>query len=69
VKEHRITIEINRDGKITADAEGFSGDACLHDLERLLDGLAPGVATADRKSDEGTLQRATTRTQDVGKKR
>lgn len=42
MKEQRITVEIDREGRITADAEGFTGDACLRDLERLLDGLSPG---------------------------
>lgn len=69
MKEQRITIEISHEGKITADAEGFSGDACLRDLERLLEGLAPGTATVDRKVDDGTARRTTTRTQDLGKKR
>ncbi len=69
MKEQRITIEISHDGKITADAEGFSGDACLRDLERLLEGLSPGTATVERKADGGTARRTTTLTQDVGKKR
>lgn len=69
MKEQRITIEISHEGKITADAEGFSGDACLRDLERLLEGLAPGTATVDRKVDDGTARRTMMRTQDLGKKR
>lgn len=69
MKEQRITIEISHEGKITADAEGFSGDACLKDLERLLEGLAPGKATVDRKADDGVPHRTATRTQDLGKKR
>lgn len=69
MKEQRITIEINHEGKITADAEGFSGDACLRDLERLLEGLAPGTAAVDRKADDGTVRRTTTKTQGLGKKR
>lgn len=52
MKEQRITIEIDRDGRITADAEGFSGDACLRDLDRLLEGLAAGIASAERKPDQ-----------------
>jgi hypothetical protein len=68
MKEQRITIEINREGRITADAEGFSGDACLRDLERLLEGLAPGKATLDRKPDSGQANIAAARTQLLGKK-
>jgi hypothetical protein len=68
MKEQRITIEINREGRITADAEGFSGDACLRDLERLLEGLAPGKATLDRKPDSGQANIAAARTQSLGKK-
>lgn len=68
MKEQRIIIEIDREGGITADAEGFSGDACLKELDRLLDGLAPGVATVERKPDESTARVTTRRTQTVGKK-
>lgn len=69
MKEQRITIEISGDGTIKADAEGFSGDTCVKDLERLFEGLAPGTATVVRKPDDKTARRTTTRTQDVGKKR
>lgn len=68
MKEQRITIEIDHDGRITADAEGFSGDACLKDLERLLEGLAPGTAHVDRKPDAGTARVSTMRSQALGKK-
>ncbi len=69
MKEQRIMIEISPEGKITADAEGFSGDACLKDLERLLEGLAPGTATVDRKADGGGPRLTATHRQDLGKKR
>lgn len=68
MKEQRITIEIDHDGRITADADGFSGDACVRDLERLLEGLAPGTATLDRKPEAGTAHVTTVRTQGVGRK-
>lgn len=68
MKEQRITIEIDPAGRITADAEGFSGDACLRDLERLLEGLSPGTADVVRKPGAGIARVATSRTQPVGKK-
>ena len=68
MKEQRITIEIDHEGRIIADAEGFTGDACIKDLERLLEGLSPGTATVARKPDAGTARVTTTRTQCVGKK-
>ncbi|MEB3222463.1 MAG: DUF2997 domain-containing protein [Candidatus Sericytochromatia bacterium] len=68
MKEQRITIRIDPQGRITAEAVGFTGDACMEDLERLLEGLAPGKATVDRKPDAGTARVTTTRTQGVGKK-
>ncbi len=68
MKEQRITIEIDHEGGITADADGFSGGACLKELERLLEGLAPGAATVERKPDAGTARVTTTRTQGVGKR-
>jgi len=68
MKEQRITVEIDREGRITADAEGFGGDACLRDLERLLEGLSPGTATLERKPDAAAHRVSVTRTQPVGKK-
>ena len=68
MKEQRITIEIDPDGRITADADGFSGDTCLRELERLLEGLSPGTETVQRKPDATTARVTTTRTQNVGKK-
>jgi hypothetical protein len=68
MKEQRITIEIDHEGCITADADGFTGDACLRDLERLLECLAPGTATVDRKPDAATVRVMTTHMQGVGKK-
>jgi hypothetical protein len=68
MKEQRITIEIDAEGRITADADGFTQDACIKDLERLLDGLAPGIATVQRKPDAGTARVTTRRMQGVGKK-
>jgi hypothetical protein len=44
-------VVIEPDGRITADADGFSGDACVRDLERLLDEAAPGRASLSRKQD------------------
>jgi hypothetical protein len=53
VKEQRITIEIDEAGKITADADGFSGDACLRDIDKLLEGIAAAREETTRKPDEG----------------
>ena len=69
MKEQRITIEIDPEGRITADADGFTGGACLKDLERLLEGLAPGTATVERKPDAGTARVTATVAQGLGKKR
>jgi hypothetical protein len=68
MKEQRIVIELAPDGRITADAGGFAGDACLKDLERLLEGLASGTASIDRKPDAGTHRITTAQTQRIGKK-
>ena len=68
MKEQHITIEIDHEGRITADADGFTGDVCLRDLERLLEGLAPGTATVDRKPDAGVARVTTTPTRGVGRK-
>ena len=69
MKEQKITIEIDPEGRITADADGFEGDACLLELERLLEGLAADVATGERKPDAGTRRVLHRATQPLGKKR
>lgn len=39
MREQTICVEIDDNGRITAEADGFSGDACLKELDQLLDGL------------------------------
>jgi len=53
MKEQRIVIEIDPEGRLTADAEGFNGDTCLKDLERLLEGIASPWEQVERKPDAG----------------
>lgn len=67
MKEQKIIVDIDPQGRISAEAEGFSGDACLKDLERILEGLG-GTATVERKPEAGTAQVRTQRVQNVGKK-
>ena len=50
MKEQKIVIEIDAEGGLTADADGFSGETCLKDLERLLEGLANVPSTIERKA-------------------
>lgn len=69
MKELRITVDIDSQGKITAEAEGFSGDACIRDLERLLDSLASDTESVARKPDEGANVRSAARVQRLEKKR
>lgn len=52
MKEERIIIEIDGDGRLTADAYGFEGDACLKDLEKLLADLASQPVATERKDEE-----------------
>lgn len=68
MKEQRIVVEIGSDGRISADAEGFSGDACLRELERLLEGLSPGAASIERAPDAGSARVTAVHQQSVGKK-
>jgi len=51
MKEQRITVEIDAEGKLTADAHGFTGGTCLKELENLLDGLAAPCIAVTRKSE------------------
>jgi len=68
MKEQRIVIDIDHEGKISADAAGFSGDTCLTELDRLLEGLSPGRASVDRKPDEKNARIIQTKTQSLGRK-
>jgi hypothetical protein len=43
-KTHKIVIEINQKGEITAKAEGFTGGACLKEIQAIMDGLNLGGA-------------------------
>ena len=68
MKEQRITVEIDKDGGITADAEGFTGGACLRELEQLLEGLSAVAPAVARKPDGGEKRVQTANIQTVGKK-
>jgi hypothetical protein len=67
MRELRIAVEIDQDGRITADADGFSEDMCLRDLQTLLDGLADWE-TVERKPDVQERGSALRRVTDVGRR-
>lgn len=68
MKEERIIIEIDPEGAITADADGFVGDACLGALARLLDGLGAGEPAVERKRDDQRARVRKARVQKTGRK-
>lgn len=68
MKEQKIVVEIDRDGRITADAEGFTGDACLKDLETLLEGLGSLPESTTRKPDAGAVKVVSSQHQTLGRK-
>lgn len=68
MKEYSIIIEIDKNGQITAEADGFSGDACLKDLDRLLDGLSMGERKVTRKADVKTARIRKHSAQKLGRK-
>lgn len=68
MKEQKIVVEIGRDGQITADAEGFSGDTCLKELDLLLEGLANIPPEVKRKSDRDRGAAQINTKQNVGRK-
>ena len=39
MKEERITITINEDGSLNVKTEGLKGEACLDEVNALLDGV------------------------------
>ena len=53
MRQETIVIEIDRDGSIQAEADGFTGDTCVADLERLLADLSSEPARIERKADRG----------------
>ncbi len=69
MKEQRVVVEIDREGRVTADAEGFEGEACLEDLERLLSGLASARSEVRRKpeADPWMVRRSRDATQRLGR--
>lgn len=52
MREQRIEVEIDEFGRIKADAHGFSGDACVKDLEKILADCGGAWAVIDRKTPE-----------------
>ncbi len=48
--EQRITVTIDEEGKITAKTAGFQGEACLDELQSLLEEL--GTLQEVKKTDE-----------------
>lgn len=40
MKEQKIEITINEDGSIFVDADGFTGDSCVKEIETLLGDLS-----------------------------
>ena len=49
MKEYRIVVEIDEEGRISADADGFEGGTCLADLEKLLGELTGPVNEVKKK--------------------
>jgi hypothetical protein len=67
MKQHTIVIEIGKDGVISADADGFTGGACLAELERLLEGLG-GTGEVRRKEEPRVGRVVKKNTQRSGRK-
>lgn len=51
MKERRITIDIDGEGRLSADAEGFEGNQCIQELQKLLEGFAADWEHVERKPD------------------
>ena len=48
MKEEKIIINIDKNCKVTADADDFEGKSCLTEIESILDGF-PLIDKIDRK--------------------
>jgi len=57
--EQRITIEIDNEGRITAKTLGFKGDACMEELQKLLDGV---ISPSEFRPTDDYYQRTATTT-------
>ena len=57
-KENEIIIEIDEDGRITADAHGFHGEICISKIKELIKDMPP-IDSIDKKPDffEGDLKK------------
>ena len=66
MKETKIIVDIDRDGRVTADADGFSGEACLTALDKLLEGLGLVQESVERKPDAGNRYAGVVRRRQVG---
>ena len=47
--EHRIEVRIDEQGRITAEAHGFTGDLCVREMEKLLAAVSSGCTKIERK--------------------
>ena len=66
--EKKITITIDAQGGIFADAENFTGTGCLKEMEALLEGITPGVVDVKRKRESGADNMTVNRNVSVEKK-
>lgn len=56
MKEQRIIIDINPDGQLSAEADGFAGDTCLTELARLLEGMPVEAGQTRRKLPDAAMR-------------
>ena len=67
MKEQRITVTIDPEGRVADDAEGFTGGTCLQELDRLLDGIT-GAPDARARKPESKAVTTAARAVTAGKK-
>ncbi|MDX1973085.1 MAG: DUF2997 domain-containing protein [Candidatus Sumerlaeia bacterium] len=68
MKEQKIVVEISAEGKLTANAEGFAGDACIKEIEALLGDLAAEVEKVERHGDPRTASIGATKIESLRRK-
>ena len=69
VEEHVIVVEIDEEGRIVADTQGFSGDTCVAELERLLRNVGYEGAVVERKEDAPVQRVQSARKLTLGRKK
>jgi hypothetical protein len=69
MEEYEITIVIDEDGRLEADAEGFEGEKCLEELDELLEEQAELSREIEKKPEFEAGRKESQETRSIQKNR